>query len=252
MKIFYEPSPDPRVIFFNELISREFPQFLQEKEPDLILVAGGDGALHHATKRFPNFSGIYFGKGLGTLNFLMNTFDNDIDVLNNLSQDKLVLHTVTSATIAVSLNNNFLGNATNDLVLGDTVNGYHEYSLSTSDHSFDNFSMKGTGLCLATPLGSTGYNFNNNGVIIPLDSTLWSLTGIVCNKYINDVIKAQPSSIWATGGSMYIDGINAGEISKQDTLNLKAGDSLRIGFLDEQNFMSRRIELANRMRKGSI
>ena len=50
MKIYYEPSPDPRVSDFNNLIADRFPEFLKEEKPEVILVAGGDGAMHHATK----------------------------------------------------------------------------------------------------------------------------------------------------------------------------------------------------------
>jgi len=252
MKIYYEVSPDPRVQEFNHLIKTRFPTFLSEKDPEMILVAGGDGAMHHATKRFPGFKGIYFGKGLGTLNFLMNTFDDDVKTITKLKRDELFVHTVETATISIILNEKIVGSAANDLVIGDSVNGYHTYTLNTEDHAFENFTFKGTGLCLSTPLGSTGYGFNNGGVILPLDSNLWTLTGIVCNKYINDVLTAQKTTLWATGGKLYIDGIDAGTLTNQDTLVMTPGNPIRIGFLDPQVFSKRRTELANRMRKGSM
>jgi NAD kinase len=252
MKVYFESSPDPRVREFNELVGREFPNFLTETSPEVILVAGGDGALHHATKQFASFSGVYFGKAMGTLNFLMNEIEDDRAVLHGLANDTLRLHAIATATIDVHLNGTLLGSAANDLVLGDSVNGYHTFTLSTNDESFDNFTLKGTGVCLSTPLGSTGYNFNNGGVILPLESNMWSLTGIVCNKRINDILKAQTTSIWASGGDLFLDGINAGALANQDTVTLSPGKPIKIGFLDRQHFMSKRIELAHRMRKGVI
>lgn len=252
MKIYYEPSTDPRVAEFNKLITREFPEFLTEDSPEVILVAGGDGALHHATKRFTKFSGVYFGKAMGTLNFLMNEIEYDCTVLRGLADNSVRLHAIDTATINVQLNDTLLGSAANDLVFGDSVNGYHTYTIGTNDESFDNFTLKGTGICLSTPLGTTGYNFNNGGVILPLESGMWSLTGIVCNKRINDILKAQTTTIWASGGDLFLDGINVGTLASQDTISLSPGNSIKIGFLDRQQFMSRRIELAHRMRKGAI
>ncbi len=71
---------------FNQLIAERFPRFLKEENPEVILVAGGDGAMHHVTKKFPHYQGIYLGKGLGTLNFLMNEIADDIGTLEKLQQ----------------------------------------------------------------------------------------------------------------------------------------------------------------------
>ncbi|PIY17919.1 hypothetical protein CO112_04150 [Candidatus Dojkabacteria bacterium CG_4_9_14_3_um_filter_150_Dojkabacteria_WS6_41_13] len=252
MKIYYEPSPDPRVSDFNNLIADRFPEFLKEEKPEVILVAGGDGAMHHATKKFPHYEGIYLGKGLGTLNFLMNEIADDIGTLEKLQRDRLELTIISTATIAVSINGSAVGYAANDIVFGDSINGYHTFALSTSDGSFDKFTLKGTGMCIATPLGSTAYNFNNGGVILPLESNLWSMTGIVCNKYINDIITAQETKIWVSDGTLFLDGIETKQLASTDEVLLGIGNPVKIGFLDPHRFMKRRIEMANRMRKGTI
>ena len=252
IRIYYNPSPDKRVEHFNALIQENFPEFLTETDPEVILVAGGDGAMHHATKKFPNFTGVYFGKALGTFNFLMNDFDSDVSTLKQLQSASLAFHIVETATIKASVNGKFLGLAANDILLGESVNGYHHFSIDTKDSSFDDFSVKGTGICISTPLGSTAYNFNNGGVILPLDSNLWSLTGIVCNKLINDVVTSQEMTITANEGKVFIDGIDVFSMKVGDTLLLEPGSNIRLGFIDKHQFMRKRIDLSHRMRKNVV
>lgn len=50
------------------------------------------------------------------------------------------------------------------------------------------FIYKGTGLCISTPFGSTAYNKNNGGVVLPLEDSKISVTGIVCEKPINKIL----------------------------------------------------------------
>jgi NAD kinase len=75
MKIKYRISNDKRCKEINDLIQKEFPQMLKEKNPDLILVSGGDGAILHAIQEYNHFKVPFFGYGTGTLNFLMNELD---------------------------------------------------------------------------------------------------------------------------------------------------------------------------------
>jgi len=101
VRVFYSLSPDPRVASFNELVTKNFPDFLTEDIPEVILVAGGDGAMHHATKKFPDFKGVYVGKGLGNLNFLMNIIEDDLATLGTLVQGNLceiTNYTMTATT----------------------------------------------------------------------------------------------------------------------------------------------------------
>ena len=93
MRIKYLINKDPRVKDFNILIKNNFPNLLTEKKPDLYLVAGGDGAMLHAIHKTIDKGIPYLGKAMGTFNFLMNQFDNDIQTINKILHDEIKIDT---------------------------------------------------------------------------------------------------------------------------------------------------------------
>lgn len=244
-KIQYRKSPDRRAIDFNKFIEDIFPHFLAEQNPDIVLVAGGDGSLHHATKHNVNFNGIYFGKGLGTLNFLMNSFDDDIEVLRNIENEILKLDIIETLTLDVYINDAYVCNSANDVVLGESINSYLSFEISTEDKMFNNFKLKGTGICISTPLGSTAFNYNNGGSILDLDGNEISITGAVCNKHLNDVIKSQKIYI-KSKSQLYIDGVHMYSLKENDELVLITSKKIKIGFINQEDFHKRRFELSHR------
>lgn len=248
MKIKYTINKDRRVDYFNRFISKNFPKFLKEKSPDVILVAGGDGAMHHAIYDNQEFEGIFLGKALGTFNFLMNSFVDDLLFLEKLVKDEMKINSVETDAISVYVGDKYVGEAVNDLIVGKEIDGYKKFYINSKDKSFNNFMVSGAGICISTPLGSTAYNFNNGGLILPLNSNLWSITGIVCNRKIMDIIEGQEFTILASDSNLIISGIDKGGIKKGEVITLKPGRSYNIGFLDIEEFAERRVRLANRYR----
>ncbi len=249
MKIKYILSEDKRVFEFNELIKNNFPQFLTEDNPDLYLVAGGDGAMLHAIQDTLKEDTKYFGKALGSLNFLMNKIEGDKNFLNKLSNDDFTPYFFTSSAIEVFLNGKKIGEAVNDVILGDKINDYITYNISSSDGDFQNLEIKGCGLCISTPIGSTAYNYNNGGRILPLNSCLLSITGIVCNRYLNDIIQFNELKITANKGRVLLSNVSKAELNEGDELVLKKGTQIQIGFMDKEDFLKRRIQFSHRYRK---
>ncbi len=249
VKIKYILSKDPRVRDFNNLIKDNFPRLLTEKKPDLFLVAGGDGAMLHAIHDTINAHIPYLGKALGTFNFLMNSIDNDIEIINGLLEDKIKFQTLKSNAIGAYLNGKKLGEAVNDVILGKRLTDYFTFRITTENKDLDNFEVKGSGLCISTTIGSTAFNYNNGGRIFPLDSDLLSITGVVCNRYLNDILPFQKIWIKANGPQIYLTNVKSKAISEGDTLLLKKGSEIEIGFLDKNEFLKRRIELSHRFRK---
>lgn len=251
MQIKYLLSQDKRVDKFNEFIIKHFHELVVEKNPEIIMVAGGDGAMLHAMNDHPNFKGIYFGKGMGTLNFLMNNIDNDKTVIEKLLSNNIQLHIVKTQSISVFLDGKEIAKANNDIIIGDSIHNYHKFALTSEDRSFNEFKFKGGGICISTPLGSTAFNFNNGGNILPLDSDVWALTGVVCNNRINDILSSQSVEIISSGGVLSIDGIELADLNDSHKIELKPGSITKIGFLDGSDFLERRVNLANRYRNGN-
>jgi len=249
MRIKYLINKDPRVKDFNILIKNNFPNLLTEKKPDLYLVAGGDGAMLHAIHKTIDKGIPYLGKAMGTFNFLMNQFDDDIQTINKILNDDIKIETLSSHAIQVYLNRKKLGEAVNDVILGDKITSYFTFNISTEQKDFDNFEIKGGGICISTTIGSTAFNYNNGGRILPLDSDLLSVTGVVCNRYLNDIIPFQKIHIKANGTKIYLSNIQTGVLNEGDTLLLKKGSEIKIGFLNKNEFLKRRIDLSHRFRK---
>jgi NAD kinase len=259
-KIKYIKSEDPRSKQFNDFVISNFAHLLKEDSPDFILVTGGDGAMLHAIQAFHHLKVPFVGHAAGTLNFLMNSIDNYDDAISKLLDSDYQPHIIETTSIKVDLhtvNNEIinLGFAVNEIVLGSDVMGYHTYTVSSEDGSLNNFTINGTGLSISTDLGSTGYNFNLGGPILPLGSNLWSIVGVVCNRYLNDILQIQKVTIKSDennkGGTIFIDCINTNqELYNGAVVELSKGHSIKIAFLDKSEFIRKRVDITSRYRKS--
>ena len=248
MRIKYIKSKDPRVNEFNSLIEKTFPNLLSEKKPDIYLVGGGDGAMLHAIHKTIDSGIPYIGKALGTFNFLMNNINDDKQTIQDLIDDKIELDFFKTFAIHAQLNGKKLGEAVNDVILGEKLTGYHTFKISTKDNDFENFTIKGSGICISTPIGSTAFNFNNNGRILPLDSDLLSITGVVCNRYLNDILPVQEVRIQSNGARIYLTNVASKILDDGDELLLRKGSDISIGFINKEEFLLKRRSIANRYR----
>jgi len=249
MRIKYILNKDPRVKDFNELISNSFPLLLTEKKPQLYLIAGGDGAMLHAIHDTVDTNIPYFGKALGTFNFLMNNIDDDISVIQGLLDESIKIEAFTTYTIKAFLNGKKIGEAVNDVILGNKLYDYFTFNISTESKDLENFEVKGSGICISTAIGSTAFNYNNGGRILPLDSEFLSITGVVCNRYLNDILPFQNIHITSNGARIYLTNSNSKVLKKGDKLLLKKGSEIKLAFLDKNEFLKRRIEISHRFRK---
>lgn len=263
MKIKYRISNDKRCKEINDFIQNEFPLIIKERKPDLILVSGGDGAILHAIQEYNHHQVPFLGYGTGTLNFLMN--DMNLDQLKifiqKLEKDEIKLKTIETTKISVSVHKKSsdkivkIGQAVNEVVLGSKLMGYHSFSINSNDGSFNDFEIKGSGICISTDLGSTGYNFNLGGAVLPLGSDLWSLLGIVCNRYLEDILNTDKITIEniskRPGLSIFLDSIKQKvTISYGDKIIIKKGDVVKLAFYNQRKFFEKRIDISSRYRKG--
>jgi NAD kinase len=170
------------------------------------------------------------------------------------------LHIVETTSIKVDISSNDdgllnLGFAVNEVVFGHDIMGYHSFVISSEDGSFDDFTIKGSGLSVCTDLGSTGYNFNLGGSVLPLGSNLWSVVGVACNRYLNDILHTQKLVVSSSkesrsGFSVFTDGIKKREnMGSNQVAILRKGPTIKIAFLNETDFVRKRVDIASRYRK---
>ena len=233
----------PHALFYTQDNNSE-KLFIQDKydknkyidaKGDYVIAQGGDGTMLTAINKFRHLNKPFFGIGAGTLNFLMNK-PNSNSEYNIFKNAKYKTFNLIKVKVAYE-KPNILGNleenieifqAFNDVMLGGDMNSWIDFNVHDKDKIIGQF--KGGGLIISTAQGSTGINKNNNGVILPLGSKNWSVTGDKTNRKINYVIKPKRTTItcesrtsvrlWVDGHNHIIDGVIKIEISKGDKVTL--------------------------------
>lgn len=145
-------------------------------EADVVVALGGDGFMLQTLHRHGGLGKPVYGMKLGTVGFLMNQHRPEGLVARIAAAEPAVLHPLEMQAQTES---------------GATVSSlaYNEVSLlrQTRQAAHLSIELNGSprldelicdGVMLATPAGSTAYNFSAHGPIIPLGSAVVALTPI--------------------------------------------------------------------------
>lgn len=249
-------TKDSRQDTYIRFLEKSFPEIMNEENPDMYYVVGGDGAMLHAHKDYGDMQKPFFGKGLGTLNFIMHNFDNDFEIIDSLLHNKTKPTIIKIPKIEVVVSTNGLETtykSINDVIIGGCISDWNSFEVTSKDSSFNKFQFNGTGICISTPLGSSAFNINNGGKLLPIDSKLWSITNVVSNKNIDELIKPQKLKIrinsLRSSPNLFIDGLSVQELNNGDVVKInKCTESFEIGFIDPKEFFAKRMKLQQEKR----
>lgn len=146
------------------------------EDADVIVALGGDGfmlkTLHqYLTREIP-----IFGMNLGSVGFLMNTY-NDDDLMERLARaEPIALHPLRmTATDTAGADHEAL--AINEVSLLRQTRLAAKLKIQV-DGKVRMREMICDGVLVCTPAGSTAYNVSANGPILPLDAHVLALTPI--------------------------------------------------------------------------
>ena len=146
------------------------------EDADVICALGGDGFMLHTLHRHGGLGRPVFGMKLGTVGFLMNQFETD-DLLARLAAAEpaklrpLEMQALTESGASVS------SLAYNEVsLLRQTRQAAHLSIERNGQTRLDELICDG--VMVATPAGSTAYNFSAHGPILPLGSGVIALTPI--------------------------------------------------------------------------
>jgi len=138
------------------------------KHIELMIVLGGDGTLLHAARQFIGSETPILGINLGRLGFLTDTpIGSMFEVVEEILEDRLKTKVHFSLYAEVWRKGSLLagGSAMNDVVIERSVHprmiGFEMYVKNQFV-----FRMRGDGLILATPAGSTAYALSAGGPIV--------------------------------------------------------------------------------------
>jgi len=253
MKILYIPT-------FNKVTDIDLyfkdSDTLLEQDPDVILVSGGDGSLLHAIQNYKFLEKPFLGVAAGTKNFLLNKITlEEIKSLENMDLSEFertyefekvsALKVIVNRKCSNGCNNIvFRSEVINDIVLGGSIMDYNVFNVK--NYSEEN--IKGMGLLISTPLGSTAFNINNGGKVIKhLDSSKVSFATIVADlnfekiipyDSIGDiVIKSERSTC-----SLFIDGTTKiFNLKYGDIISVSKSNSTVIGIKNKEAFREKRL-----------
>ena len=142
-----------------------------ELNPDLVIVVGGDGTLLQALRAYSNYLTSFLVIGAGKLGFYkeydisdLTSFYNEFDFDKLIREEHHLLELYDSnANKAYAANEFLIASSIRTLDLEIAINS--KYFMST----------RCSGICIASPFGSTAYNCSLGGSIVTGDK------GMICN-----------------------------------------------------------------------
>ena len=142
---------------------------------DVIVVLGGDGFMLQTMHRFITARHLrFYGMNCGTVGFLMNTYEPEGLEERIRESLKVNLHPLKMFAETTK------GKRVELLALNEVSLLRHSRQAAhirvTVDHVQRIDKMVSDGILVATPAGSSAYNFSAGGPILPLDSNLVALT----------------------------------------------------------------------------
>ncbi len=146
------------------------------EEADVIVVLGGDGSMLRALHHYIDYQAPIFGMNLGTLGFLLNSYNVKKLTERITSARKLVIHPLQM-------------NALDKDNQKHKLYAFNEVSLLRETHASAKLQVKVNdevrikelicdGVMVSTPVGSTAYNSSAGGPIVPLDANVLPITPI--------------------------------------------------------------------------
>lgn len=147
------------------------------QDADVLVALGGDGFMLQTLHRHGALGRPVYGMKLGTVGFLMNQFRDDGDLLQRIADAEpavlypleMLAQTESGATVGTLAYNevSLLRQTRQAAHIGIELNGQVRLDELICD-----------GVMVATPAGSTAYNFSATGPILPLGANVMALTPI--------------------------------------------------------------------------
>jgi NAD+ kinase len=144
---------------------------------DIVIVLGGDGFMLHSLHRFMNFDIKFYGINCGKVGFLLNSYNNEIDLYKKLEQSStLAIYPLHMKALCAD-GSEKVKMAINEVYLARQSPQTAKIKIKV-DHKIRMEEMSGDGIIVATAAGSSAYNFSVGGPIFPLESQILALTPI--------------------------------------------------------------------------
>ena len=151
-------------------------QNTQFKKRKLIIVIGGDGFMLQTLKKFYKYKKPFYGINSGDYGFLMNKF-YEKNFLKNISKSDLIKISPLQMIVKNKFNKIKKSIAINEI----SILRQSRQAASVSIKNGSNYVIKklrGDGLLVCTPAGSTAYNLSVHGPILNLNSNKLAISPV--------------------------------------------------------------------------
>ncbi len=146
------------------------------KKTDLIIVIGGDGFMLQALKKFYKLNKPFYGINSGDYGFLMNKF-NEKNFLKNIIKTDLVKISPLQMIVKNKLGKIKKSIAVNEISILRQSRQAASISINNGDRNIIK-KLRGDGLLVCTPAGSTAYNLSVHGPILNLNSNKLAISPV--------------------------------------------------------------------------
>ncbi|MDR2007547.1 MAG: NAD kinase [Alphaproteobacteria bacterium] len=160
----------------HELIAKKYSLVSPDKA-DVIICLGGDGFMLTCLHDFIHYNKPLYGINCGTLGFLLNERQGSLDILSAVEHSvEFKVHPLV-ANFETAKEKNLETIAFNEIsLLRKNPRSAHLNISINNENRID--TLIGDGILVATPVGSTAYNYSCGGDVLSSSSNLLALTPI--------------------------------------------------------------------------
>lgn len=183
MKYWIIYKDDAVSLKINKELHEKIKLDLDEINPDIVIVVGGDGTFISAVHQYPQ--AIFFGIHTGHLGFFANYTLNDIhQLIQDINQATYQIEKIDILKCSLnSVSESIQGFAINEMTI-ITPPKTLILDVEIDDKKLETY--RGTGLCISTAYGSTAYNKSLHGAVLDPKLKAFQITeiaGINSNQY---------------------------------------------------------------------
>lgn len=160
-----------------QLAAKRLARFYGDNAPekaDVVVALGGDGFMLQTLHRFMGTEKPIYGMNRGSVGFLMNEFREDGLVERIAAAERSIVHPLNMRATDMG------GRVVTARALNEVSLLRQSYQAAKLEILIDDRvrlpELVADGVLVATPTGSTAYNFSANGPILPLNAPLIALT----------------------------------------------------------------------------
>lgn len=244
MKIYYLHADNKAVGDVSQWLKDSLLEVVKYPvQADLILVAGGDGTMLHAIHSLWQNDLPFLGINRGTVGFILNPIETEAQFNQLLESYQTIQLSMLEAEMKDQSGVVSKFNAFNDVYLNVSHGSVCYGSIEGSDYPREEFS--GDGLIVATPQGSTAYNRNAGGSILPLQDNLLAITSICSNHPLRNVISKQNLAIEVSRGEVTATADNQSVAGVKSIIIRPNHGLVRLAFGNSYNFEKIRYSFYN-------